>query len=82
MMLNDDIELYLSQALDQEACKKTLTGALQSRVIALQQAQVPNNRIINCLENLGEELYQLNGDVILDVIEWMLVSAMYNQYRH
>lgn len=82
MMLNDDIQLYLSEALDQEACKKTLTGALQSRVIALQQAQVSNKRIIDCLDNLSVEDYQLNGDVILDVIEWILISAMYNQTRH
>lgn len=81
MMLNDDVQLYLSQALDQEACKKTLTGALQSRVIALQQAQVSNKRIIDCLENLSAETYQLNGDVIFDVIEWILVSAMNNQTR-
>lgn len=35
MMSSDELEIYLSEALDQEACKPTLTEALKSRVIAL-----------------------------------------------
>lgn len=76
-MPNDDIQQYLSDALDQEACKKTLTESLQSRVIELQNKQVSNATIIECLENLSEDTYQLNDDVITDVIEWILITAMY-----
>lgn len=77
-MLTSEIQLYLSDALDQEACKKTLTEALQSRVRALQAMDIPDATIITCLEDLAEDTYQLNDDVILDVIEWILIAAMFS----
>jgi hypothetical protein len=75
-MQNDNIQEYLSDALDQEACKPTLTEALMSRVIALQDLDIPNSTIITCLENLCDDPYQLNVDVIEDVIESILISAL------
>ena len=82
MMHNQEIQVYLSDALDQEACKKTLTEALQSRVTTLQQQQVSDTVIIDALENLSEDAYQLNDDVILDVIEWILIRAMTTQPKY
>lgn len=76
-MQNDNIQVYLSDALDQEACKPTLTEALMSRVIALQDLNIPNSTIITHLENLCDDPYQLNADVIEDVIESILISSLY-----
>jgi hypothetical protein len=81
IMQNDDIQVYLSDALDQEACKPTLTEALTSRVIALQKRDISNIMIIACLENLCDDPYQLNSDVIEDVIEWILISPG-ESYHH
>ena len=75
-MSNQELEDYLSDALDQEACKKTLTEALQSRVNSLQQRGIPTIKIIACLENLSDDPYQLNDDVIRDVMDWILLECV------
>lgn len=75
-MQNDEIQGYLRDALDQEACKPTLTEALLSRVVALQKRDVSNSTIIICLENLCDDPYQLNNDVIEDVIESIFISSL------
>ena len=80
-MQNDDVQVYLSDALDQEACKPTLTEALLSRVIALQDLDILNITIIACLENLCDDPYQLNDDVIeltsfeYKIIEFLMIRA-------
>lgn len=73
-MSPEQIEAYLSEALDQEACKRTLTDALISRVVALQMSGVRLISLIECMENLCEEPDQLNHDVIETVMEWTLVK--------
>lgn len=75
-MLTIDIQIYLAEALDQEACKPTLTQALLSRVAELQNLNISNEMIIHCLEDLCEDPYQINVDVIEDVIESVIISAM------
>ena len=75
-MKNDEIQIYLSDALDQEACKPTLTQALLSRVRALQDLHIPNSIIITCLEDLCDDPHQLNVDVIEDVIESIYISEL------
>ena len=76
MMPIQDIQNYLSDALDQEACKPTLTAALLSRVVALQALNISNTMIITHLEDLCDAPYQLNIDVIEDVIETILISEL------
>ncbi len=76
MMTPNDLEIYLSEALDQEACKPTLTEALKSRVIALQQRGISNMTVLICLENLCDDDYQLNDDVIADVMDWLVIGFM------
>lgn len=75
-MTNHEVQQYLSDALDQEACKKTLTEALTSRVSELQDSGISQSVIINCLEDLCDDPYQLNDDVIVDVIETILISSL------
>lgn len=73
-MSNTQIEVYLSAALDQEACRNTLIEALTSRVCALHDKGVAVLTIIECLENLCVQPGQLHGDVIEDVMDWMLTE--------
>lgn len=73
-MSDDEIQVYLSEALDQEACKATLLAALESRVSSLQDLGIINGKIINGLENLHDDPYQINDDVILIVIENLFIS--------
>lgn len=75
-MTIEQVEAYLSAALDQEACKQTLTEALVSRVVALQAAGITAITLIECLENLCEEPDQLNRDVIENVMDWILVEMV------
>lgn len=70
------IEAYLSAALDQEACKPTLTAALISRVVALHEAGTSVMTLLECLENLCDDPAQLNADVIEDVMDWMLAEMI------
>ncbi len=74
-MSNDEIERYLSAALDQEACKATLLAALHSRVSALQQTGILPANILTALENLLDDPWQLNDDVIEMVIVEMLTGS-------
>jgi hypothetical protein len=67
-MSDNEIQVYLSMSLDQEACKATLLAALKSRVDALRDKGVPDSTIVTCLENLIEASYQMNDDVIEDMI--------------
>lgn len=73
-MSDTQIEAYLAAALDQEACKATLTAALASRVAALQTGGITVIRLLACLENLCEDTGQLNTDVIESVMDWMLAG--------
>ncbi|MEQ8673696.1 MAG: hypothetical protein RLP44_11955 [Aggregatilineales bacterium] len=73
-MTDEAIQTYLSAALDQEACKKTLTEALESRVIALQKREITATTIITCLKALCDDPFQINDDVIYDVIEGLHLS--------
>lgn len=75
-MSNEQLEVYLSAALDQEACKDTLTAALISRAAALCDSGIAVTTLIACLENLCDDPGQINEDVIEDVIEWMLVRRI------
>lgn len=72
------IRTYLSDALDQEACKKTLIEALESRVVRLQNHGLSDQIIIEYLEDLCDDPYQINDDVIIHVIESILLSRMSN----
>jgi len=72
ILSHTEIESYLAAALDQEACKKTLTEALMSRVMALQGEGISDIAIIVSLEELCDDPQQINDDVIDAVIEWML----------
>lgn len=75
-MTHAKIRIYFSDALDQEACKKTLIEALESRVTRLQNRGISDETIIECLEDLCEDPYQINDDVIVHVIESILLSRM------
>ncbi|GAB5426414.1 MAG: hypothetical protein Crog4KO_35610 [Crocinitomicaceae bacterium] len=70
------MQIYLSDALDQVACKKTLMEALQSRVSRLQNLGTSDRVIIERLEDLCDDPYQINDDVIIHVIESILLSRM------
>lgn len=70
-MNEQEITIYLNAALDQEACKATLTAALVSRVESLFQQGIPQSQICESLEILCEDEFQLNDDVIFEVIEWI-----------
>ena len=72
------IQIYLSDALDQEACRATLLAALQSRVASLQHSGIPDAIIMDCLECLHDEPYQMNNDVILEVMELILIGSTFN----
>lgn len=73
MMTRDDIKLYLSAALDQEACKATLMAALWSRVDVLRDKHLADNQIIDLLQSISADPYQLNEDVVYEVIEEMIL---------
>ena len=75
-MTHDEIETYLADALDQEACKPTLVSALTSRVIALQNRGIPMIKIMIGLENICDDPDQINNDVIDNVLEWMLTTPI------
>jgi len=68
------IEAYLSAALDQEACKPTLTAALLSRVAALRAGGVAAITLPQCLENLCDEPGQLNCEIIEAAADWLLAE--------
>ncbi len=68
-MKPEDIQGYLAAALDQCACKATLTGALQSRVATLHDRGIPTHAIVTELNTLCADPYQMNGDVIREVIK-------------
>lgn len=72
-MTENDMQVYLSAALDQVACKATLTGALESRVASLLGMGKSQAAVIHALECLCDDPYQMNDDVIEDVIEAMRV---------
>ncbi|MGB1289086.1 MAG: hypothetical protein ACPG7F_21305 [Aggregatilineales bacterium] len=71
-MADKNIQAYLSASLDRAACKPTLTAALHSRITALQHDGVSNLEIINCLEHLSEDPFQMNDDIIHETIAFML----------
>lgn len=71
-MTTQQIEAYLSAALDQEACKSTLTDALVSRIVALRKKEIALLTLIGCLENMCEQPGQLNSDVIENVVDLIL----------
>lgn len=75
-MNTSQVEAYLSDALDQEACKATLIAALTSRVEALHARGIPVLTLIVSLENLADERDQLNTDAIEDVLDWMLATLI------
>ena len=75
-MSETEIQVYLSEALDQEACKATLIAALESRVCSLQDLGISNREIINSLENLCDDPYQINDDVIFVVIENLVIGEI------
>lgn len=75
-MSDHEIQTYLSQALDQEACKDTLTTALNSRILSLQNWGIPTARILDSLETLHEDPYQINDDVIFTVIETLVIASL------
>lgn len=75
-MIDNEVQVYLSVALDQEACKATLLAALKSRVDALRGMDVPNRTIVACLENLIEAQYQINDDVIEEMIEFVIITSI------
>ena len=70
-MTTDEISGYLSAALDQEACKDTLRAALVSRVESLEQRGITHTVILAGLEELCADPYQINDDVIEEVIAWV-----------
>lgn len=75
-MLNSQIEIYLSSALDQEACKDTLIAALISRVVTLHKQGITTSQLVKCLNHMCEDDYQINDDVIEHVIELLLVGLI------
>ena len=75
-MSETQIISYLSMALDQEACKNTLVSALTSRIIALGKENITTPQIINCLDSMCEDIYQINDDVIEYVMELLLVGVI------
>lgn len=74
-MTSDDMQTYLADALDQEACKNTLIMALESRVKHLQDEGVATQNIIERLEELCDDAYQINDDVILYVMESLIIAS-------
>ncbi len=78
-MSDDEVQVYLAAALDQEACKATLTAALESRVTALQRLDISNARILTGLQNLCDAPYQMNDDVIYDVIELVMIASLHSE---
>jgi len=77
-MSDSEIQVYLSAALDQEACKATLLAALSSRVDALRGLHIPDTTIIASLHNVADEPYQMNDDVIEDMIEQVMITSSTN----
>ena len=75
-MTDEAIQGYLSAALDQEACKKTLIAALESRVAQLQARGISDTRIIASLKHLSDEPFQMNDDVIEDVLESIILTKL------
>lgn len=71
MQTLDEYSIYLSAALDQEACKATLLSALVSRVDGLRLRGVSDEQICTALYQLSLDPYQMNDDVIVDVMEWI-----------
>jgi len=80
-MSDNEIQVYLSGALDQEACRETLLAALQSRVSTLQELCVSDTTLISCLECLYEDPYQINDDIIFEVIELITISSVQTKNR-
>ena len=68
-MSDHEITRYLAAALDQVACKDTLRAALRSRVDALSARGITQPTLIGNLRRMCADVYQLNDDVILEVIE-------------
>ena len=73
-MTMNDIKAYLADALDQEACRATLIAALWSRVDQLRSQNVTDKKIITSLQAMGDDPFQLNVDVIDEVIESIVIS--------
>jgi hypothetical protein len=69
MTTANDMQIYLSAALDQEACRETLCNALISRVVVLRQNGIEADTVIQVLHALCHDPYQINDDVILNVID-------------
>lgn len=74
MLSSNEHSIYLSAALDQEACKATLLSALVSRVDGLRSRGVTDEQICTALYQLSLDPYQMNDDVIVDVMEWIRSS--------
>lgn len=72
-MTDHDTYVYLSAALDQNACKATLVAALTSRVDELQQRGVALTAIVNQLQQIAAEPYQMNDDIIALVLDELTV---------
>lgn len=72
----EKMRVYLADALDQEACKNTLFMALQSRVQELQLSGVHTKTIIDCLDDLCDDPYQMNDNVIQHVMETLIISSI------
>lgn len=75
-MTDHEAQGYLSAALDQEACKATLTAALKSRVSELEMRGFSGERILSCLYGLCDDPFQMHEDIIEDVIEWMHYGSL------
>ena len=75
-MSDIQIEIYLSEALDQEACKDPLIAALISRIIALLNQGITITQLVKCLNHLCEDRYQMNDDVIQYVMELLLIGRI------
>ena len=75
-MSSYEMRLYLADALDQEACKATLIAALESRVIKLQSMGVASQTIIDTLDDLCADPYQINDDVIVFVMESLILATI------
>lgn len=69
-MSNAQITAYLSAALDQEACRDTLRSALISRYESLRQRGISHAVLVDNLERMCADVYQINDDVIREIIVW------------
>lgn len=71
-MTTTDIQTYLSNALDQEACRDTLITALRSRVVELQTQGISQVTLFNYLQYLANDEYQINDDIIYAVMDMLM----------